>query len=194
MESKKEVLIEVSARHVHLTQEQVEILFGNGHTLTPKKCLSQPGHFLAEERVNLIGSKKIYKDVAILGPVRDKAQVELSFSDCYSLGVKGELRNSGDIKGTPGIKISTDMAELEIDEGVIVAHRHIHMTPKDAEDIGVKDNELVSVKIETGLGRNLIFSDVLIRVSENSSLSMHIDTDEGNAAMVTSNGKGRIIV
>jgi len=190
----KEVLIEVSARHVHLTQEQVEILFGKGHKLTPKKYLSQPGHFLAYERVNLIGEKKVFKDVAILGPVRSKAQVELSLSDCFSLGVKGKLRSSGDVKGTSGIKICTNEAEIQLGEGVIVAHRHIHMTPNDAEEIGVKDNESVSVKIETGLGRDLIFSDVVVRVSEESSLSMHIDTDEGNAAMITGKVKGRILV
>jgi len=190
----KEVLIEVSARHVHLTQEQVEILFGKGHKLTPKKYLSQPGHFLACERVNLIGEKKTFKDVAILGPVRSEAQVELSLSDCFSLGVNGELRGSGDIGGTSGIRICTDMAEIQLGEGVIVAQRHIHMTRDDAKNIGVKDKELVMVKIETGLGRDLVFADVVIRISEESSLSMHIDTDEGNAAMITGKVKGRIIV
>lgn len=190
---KKEVLIEVSARHIHLTQEQVEILFGKGHKLTPKKYLSQPGHFLAEERVDIVGPKKIYKSVAILGPVRDKAQVELALSDCFSLGVEGMLRDSGDIKDTPGIILKSELAEAELKEGVIVPRRHIHMTYKDASEYGLKDMDVVCVRVEAGLGRDITFADVLVRVSDEYALSMHIDTDEGNAAMLLKHGKGIIM-
>lgn len=190
----KEVMVEVSARHVHLTQEQVDVLFGKGYKLTPKKALSQPGQFLACERVDIVGKKKTFKDVAILGPIRDKAQVELSISDCISLEINGQLRGSGDIAGTDGIKICTDKSEVFLKEGVIVAQRHIHMTPDDAKKIGVQDKELVSVKIEEGSGRDLIFSNVVVRVSEASSLAMHIDTDEGNAGMITSGMKGKILL
>jgi len=128
-----------------------------------------------------------------LGPVRNSAQVELSMSDCFSLGVEGQLRESGDTIGTSGVKICTNESKLYLDEGVIVAQRHIHMTPDDARKIGVKNKELVNVKIETGIGRDLIFSDVVIRISENSALSMHIDTDEGNAAMIKKGVKGKML-
>ena len=190
---KKEIIIEVSARHIHITQEQVEILFGKGHKLTPKKYLSQPGHFLAEERVDIVGPKKTYKSVAILGPVRDKAQVELALSDCFSLGVEGVLRDSGDIKNTPGIILKTELAEIKLVEGVIVPRRHIHMTCKDASEYALKDMDVVSVRVDAGLGRDITFADVLVRVSDEYALSMHIDTDEGNAAMLLKHGKGSII-
>lgn len=190
----KEVLVEVSARHVHLTAEQVEILFGRGYELTQDKMLSQPGQFLAKERVNIVGKKKELLNVAILGPVREAAQVELSLTDCFSIGVNGELRDSGNISGTSGIKIYTEKAAIELNEGVIAAQRHIHMTPNDALNFKVKDKQLVDVKISNGLGRSLIFSDVLIRVSDKYALAMHIDTDEANAARISGITEGFIIV
>lgn len=168
----REVLIEVSARHIHLSQEQVEILFGKGHKLTPKKYLSQPGHFLAEERVDIVGTKNIFKNVAILGPVRNRAQVELALSDCYLLGVKGMVRDSGMTEETPGILIKTESAELELSEGVIVPRRHIHMTHSEAKEFGLKDMDIVSVKVESGLGRDTIYGDVLVRVDDMYALSI----------------------
>ena len=188
-----EVTVEVSARHVHLTKEQVEILFGAGHELTPDKWLSQPGQFLAKERVNLTGPKKKILRVAVLGPVRSAGQVELSLTDCYAFGIPGVLRESGHVEGTPGMKLYTDLGEVELDCGVIVAQRHIHMTPQDAERLQVRDRQTVRVKLTDHPGRNLIFEDVLIRVSDQFSLAMHIDTDEANAAFISGTGRGVIL-
>ena len=188
----EEILVEVSARHVHLTQEQVEKLFGVGYELTPDKWLSQPGQFLSKERVNIVGAKKEFKNVAILGPVRNHAQVELSLTDCRAIGVEGVVRDSGNVEGTPGMKVYTERAEVMLEDGVIAAQRHIHMTPEEAKKYGVKDQQIVDVKIEGDTNRKLTFSDVLIRVSDNFSLAMHIDTDEANAAMISRSGTGII--
>ncbi|MBH1941038.1 phosphate propanoyltransferase [Mobilitalea sibirica] len=184
---KKEVMVEVSARHVHLSQEHVDILFGIGYQLTPDKWLSQPGQFLSKERVNVIGSKKTFENVAILGPVRKNSQFELSLTDCRAIGVEGVLRESGYIDDTPGITIETPNGKVLLDRGVIVAKRHIHMTPQDASDFGVEDKQIVKVKVNTD--REVIFGDVVVRVHENFALAMHIDTDEANAAFI---GKGVI--
>jgi putative phosphotransacetylase len=189
---KKEVMVEVSARHVHLSQEHVNILFGEGHQLTPDKWLSQPGQFLSKERVNVIGRKKTFTNVAILGPVRKDSQFELAYTDCFALGVEGVLRESGNVEGTPGIELETEKAKITIDKGVIVAKRHIHMTPKDAEEFGVKDKQIVKVKVDTG--REVTFGDVVIRVNDNFALAMHIDTDEANAAFVGKNTIGEVII
>lgn len=180
-------IIETSARHVHVSKKDLQILFGEGYELTPVKDLSQPGQFACEERVTIVGSKKELGRVSILGPVRPDTQVELSATDCRSIGVGIEVRESGVIDGTPGCKIVGPKGEVEIKEGVIVAKRHIHMTPADAEKFGVTDKEIVSVKAESD-GRSLVFGDVVVRVSDSYALAMHIDTDESNAALGVKEG------
>ena len=190
MENK--ILVETSARHVHLTEEHIEVLFGKGHTLTHKKDLSQPGQFACEERVTLVGPKKQIPNVIILGPARPATQVEVSFTDARTLGVDAPVRESGDIKGSAGCKIVGPEGEIEIAEGVIVAKRHIHMTPADAETFGVQDKQVVSVKIEND-SRSTIFGDVVCRVSPKFALAMHIDTDEANASCAFGKCYGEII-
>lgn len=190
---KNTVPVEVSARHVHLTQEQIEALFGKGHELTVKKMLSQPGQFAAEERVTIVGPKKNLERVSVLGPARKAAQVELSMTDCFSIGIKdAPVRESGVIEGTPGVTLKTDMGEITLNEGVIVAKRHIHMTEADAADFGCKDKDIVSVKVETN-GRSLTFDDVVVRVRDDFALAMHIDTDEANAGSISGDVTGTVI-
>ncbi|WP_276954446.1 phosphate propanoyltransferase [Enterocloster lavalensis] len=174
-------LVETSARHVHLSQEHLEILFGAGYELTKKKDLSQPGQYACEERVTIVGGKKEMPGVSILGPVRKATQVELSLTDARSIGVAAPVRESGDIAGSGACKIIGPKGEIEITEGVIAAKRHIHATPADAEALGVENGEIVNVKIDTD-GRSLVFGDVVVRVSDTYALAMHIDTDESNAA------------
>ena len=174
-------LVETSARHVHVTQEHLEILFGKGYELTKKKDLSQPGQFACEERVTVVGPKKELKNVSILGPVRKATQVELSLTDARSIGVAAPVRESGDIAGSAGCKLIGPAGEVDLTEGVIAAKRHIHATTADAEQLGVKNGDIVSVKIDTD-GRSLIFGDVVVWVSDSYALAMHIDTDESNAA------------
>ena len=173
-------VVETSARHVHVTQEDLETLFGKGHELTKKKDLSQPGQFACEEKVTIVGSKKEMK-ASILGPVRPETQVELSLTDARSIGVDAPIRESGDVAGSGACKLVGPAGEGELKEGVIAAKRHIHATPEDAEKLGVKDKDVVSVKIDTE-GRSLVFGDVVVRVSPKYALAMHIDTDESNAA------------
>ena len=179
MENK--ILVETSARHVHLTQEHIEILFGAGHTLTNKKDLSQPGQYACEERVTLVGPKKSIERVSILGPARPETQVELSFTDARTLGVDAPVRESGDVAGSAGCKLVGPCGEVEIAEGVIVAKRHIHMTPDDAAAFGVADKQIVKVAINSN-GRKTIYDDVVVRVKSSFAAAMHIDTDEANAA------------
>ena len=172
--------IGVSNRHIHLKREDLDQLFGKGYNLTTAKELSQPGEFAANETVKVIGPKGEFPAVRILGPLRKFTQLEISRTDSYSLGVKAPLRTSGNIAGTPGIKLVGPKGELEIQEGVIVAERHIHMTQVDAAKYKVQDGEYVCVKSEGE--RSLVFNQVLIRVKDSYSLDMHIDTDEANAA------------
>src|SRR5690554_5589675 len=186
------VLVETSARHVHITEEHLKVLFGEDATLTFKKELSQPGQFAAEERVTIVGPKKSQPNVTILGPCRKSTQVELSATDARSLGFEIAIRESGDIKGTPGCKIVGPKGEIEISEGVIVAKRHIHLDPKTADEMGLKDKQVVQVEIETD-NRSLIFGDVVIRVCDDFAPAMHIDTDEANAGGITPNSYGYII-
>ena len=157
-------LVETSARHVHVTQEHLEILFGKGYELTKKKDLSQPGQYACEERVTVVGPKKELKGVSILGPVRKATQVELSLTDARSIGVAAPVRESGDVAGSAGCKLIGPAGEVELTEGVIAAKRHIHATPADAEQLGVKNGDIVSVKVDTD-GRSLVFGDVVVRVS-----------------------------
>lgn len=176
----KNFIIETSARHVHVTQEHLEILFGKGYELTKKKDLSQPGQFACEERVTVVGPKKELAGVSILGPVRPATQVELSATDARSIGIAAPIKESGDIAGSGACKLIGPAGEVEISEGVIVAKRHIHLTPADAEELGVKDKDVVWVKVETP-ERSAVLGDVVCRVSNNYARAMHIDTDESNA-------------
>jgi len=190
---KDQVLVETSARHVHVTQEVLEILFGEGYELTVKKMLSQPGQFASNERITVVGPKRELANVSILGPCRKETQVELSLTDARSIGLAAPVRESGDIAGSAGCKLVGPAGEVEIKEGVIAAKRHIHMTPADAEEFGVCNGDIVSVKIENENGRNCILGDVVIRVSEKYSLAMHIDTDESNAACCVPGQMGTVI-
>ncbi len=185
-------VIETSARHVHVTQETLEILFGKGFQLEVKKPLSQPGQFASNQKVEVVGPKSSLK-FSILGPVRPQNQVEVSFSDARTLGIAAPVRESGDVKGSAPCKIIGPCGEVELIEGVMVAKRHIHMTPADADAFGVKDGQIVKVEIEQETGRKTIFGDTVIRVSEKYALAMHIDTDEANAAACSGAITGRIV-
>ncbi|MBS5480903.1 MAG: phosphate propanoyltransferase [Clostridiales bacterium] len=187
-----QVLVETSARHLHLSQKDLEILFGEGYQLTSKKALSQPGQFACVERVDVVGSKKTLSGVTILGPVRKATQVELSLTDARSIGVDAPIRESGDIAGSGACKLVGPKGEIELKEGVIAAKRHIHMTPADAEAFDVKDGQTVSVRIDSD-GRALTFGDVVIRVRDDFALAMHIDTDESNAACAAPGTMGEVI-
>ena len=173
-------LVETSARHVHLTRETVDVLFGKGHALTNKKDLSQPGQYACEEKVELVGPKASLK-VSILGPTRPETQIELSFTDARALGITAPIRESGDVAGTPGITLRGPAGEITIDNGVIIAKRHIHLTPESAAEFGVADKQIVKVAIDSN-GRKTIFDDVVVRVKSTFAPAMHIDTDECNAA------------
>lgn len=185
------VLVETSARHVHVTQEDLETLFGKGYQLTVKKMLSQPGQYASGEKVTIVGSKG-QLNASILGPVRNASQVEVSLTDARSIGVTAPIRESGDIAGSGACKLVGPCGEVELKEGVIAAKRHIHMTPADAAEFGVKDKDVVSVKVESD-GRSLTFGDVVVRVSEKFALAMHIDTDESNAGCVAPGTMGEVI-
>ena len=187
-----QVLVETSARHLHLSQKDLETLFGEGYQLTTKKDLSQPGQFACVERVDVVGSKKTLSGVTILGPVRKATQVELSLTDARSIGVDAPIRESGDIAGSGACKLVGPKGEIELKEGVIAAKRHIHMTPADAEAFGVNDGQTVSVRIDSN-GRALTFGDVVIRVRDDFALAMHIDTDESNAACAVPGTMGEVI-
>ncbi|MBQ8293205.1 MAG: phosphate propanoyltransferase [Bacilli bacterium] len=188
----KEFIVETSARHVHVSEADFKVLFGENAELTIKKELSQPGQYACNERVEIVGPKKSLPGVSILGPYRNATQVELSATDARSIGLPIAVRESGDLKETPGCTIVGPCGSLEIKEGVIVAKRHIHATTKDAEELGVKDKDIVSVKIESN-GRSLIFGDVVARVSDSYALAMHIDTDESNAVLAGPNCVGTIV-
>ncbi|MBR6784095.1 MAG: phosphate propanoyltransferase [Clostridia bacterium] len=177
----KKILVETSARHVHLSEADLEVLLGKGQSLTVKKMLSQPGQFASNERINLVGPKNTIANVLILGPTRPSTQVEISLTDARSLGISVPVRESGDITGSAGLKLVGPAGEVEIKEGAIAAKRHIHLDPATAEELGVCDKEIVSAKVDTN-GRSLIFGDVVVRVSEKFAPAVHIDTDEANAA------------
>jgi putative phosphotransacetylase len=187
------IVVETSARHVHLSAADVAALFGEGHKLTSKKALSQPGQFACEERVNIVGPKNEIKNVIILGPERPATQVEVSFTDARTLGITAPIRESGDVAGSAGCKLVGPAGEVELGEGVMIAKRHIHLRPEDAEKFGVKDKQIVQVKINTD-GRTLIFGDVVARVNANFMPYMHIDTDEANACAAAGNVEGEIII
>ncbi len=188
----KKFIVETSARHIHVSQEHLEILFGKDAKLTNIKDLSQPGQFACQERVTIVGPKKELANVSILGPVRPETQVELSATDARSIGIAAPIRESGDVKGSGACKIVGPAGEVEISEGVIVAKRHIHLTPETAAERNVKDKDVVWVKIETE-GRKAILGDVIVRVSPSYAPAMHIDTDESNAISAYNGLEGEII-
>ncbi len=185
------VIVEVSARHVHLSQEDVDKLFGSGARLTPKRELSQPGQYLSEERVTIIGPKGRKERTAVLGPARVQTQVELSRTDCAVLGIEAPLRESGKLLDSAGLSLEGSKGSISLNSGAIIAHNHVHLTPTDAAAMGVMDGQHVSVEVLTE--RPVTFSDVIIRISENYRTRMHIDVDEANAALVGGFTLGRII-
>ena len=193
--SLKPIPVAVSARHLHLRQETVEALFGEGHQLTPLKDLSQPGQFACEECVSLVGPKRTLERVRILGPARSKDQVEISRTDEFFLGLDAPVRRCGDVENSPGITLlGTEGRKVTLDKGVICAWRHIHMTTADALEYGVENGDIVEVEVGQGSGRSLTFGDVLIRVKDSYRLEMHIDTDEGNAAELKPRSEGELEV
>lgn len=182
--------IGVSNRHIHLSQQDLETLFGEGYQLTKMKDLKQPGQFAAEETVTLVGAKGEIKKVRILGPVRKVTQVEVSLTDSFKLGVRAPIRESGKTAGTPGILLKGPKGDLGLKEGVIVALRHIHVPPEFAKRFQLEDKDMVEV--EVGKDRKAVFSNVLIRVSDKYKLEMHLDTDEANAAGIGNGELGKI--
>jgi len=188
----RQIPVAVSARHVHLSQETVEALFGPGYQLTVKKPLSQPGQFACNETVTLMGPKRSLENVRVLGPARALNQVEISRTDEFFLGIDAPVRASGDVANTPGIRLVGPAGTAELRQGVICAWRHIHMTPADAEFFGVHDRDVVEVAVRSE-DRSLTFGDVLIRVSRDYALEMHIDTDEGNAAEISEGATGELV-
>ena len=185
------VMIEASGRHIHLSREDADKLFGKGYTFTIKKELSQPGQFAYEERVTLTGPKGVIRNVAILGPCRKETQVEISLTDARVLGIDAPVRLSGDISNTPGCTVSSPSASVEIKQGVIIAKRHIHLTPEDAARFNVKDND--SVKLKIYADRPVIFEDLIARISKQFSTAVHIDYDEANACGFKNGCRGLII-
>ena len=198
----KEILVETSARHVHVTQETLEVLFGKGAELEIRAMLSQPGQYVSKQRVNVVGYKTdkatgqkveaVLKNVSILGPCRKANQVELSATDARSIGIAAPIRESGDTKGSGACKLVGPAGEVELAEGVIVAKRHIHMTPADAEEFGVKNGDIVKLEMNTP-DRSLTFGDVVVRVREDFALAAHIDTDESNAACAGGTVYGKLV-
>lgn len=186
------VMVETSARHLHVSQQDLETLFGKGAVLSNKKDLSQPGQFATNEKVEVVGPKGSMK-MSILGPVRPETQVELALTDARKLGITAPIRESGDLAGTPGCKLVGPAGEVDIDYGVIIAKRHIHFNVEEAKEAGVEDKQIVSVKLDYN-GRSLIFGDVVCRVSPKYAAAMHLDTDESNAAGLPGTVDGEIIL
>ncbi|HHT14323.1 MAG: PduL/EutD family phosphate acyltransferase [Christensenellales bacterium] len=185
-------LVETSARHLHVSKEHLETLFGEGFELSVRKDLSQPGQFASGEKVQVVGPRG-QLNMSILGPCRKETQVEVSFTDARALGVTPPVRESGDTKGSVGCKLVGPKGEVELEEGVIVAKRHIHATPEDAEKLGVQNGDVVSVKVDTGKGRAVVLGDTVVRVSPSYAFAMHIDTDECNAAAAFGEVYGEIV-
>ena len=188
----KEILVETSARHIHVTEEQFKVLFGADAKLEVRAPLSQPGQFVSFSRLDIVGPKKTISNVSILGPFRKAGQVEVSATDARTLGVPAVIRESGDLAGSPAIKLVGPAGELELAEGCIVAKRHIHMTPADAKEFGVSNGEIVKVEVNSP-DRSLVFGDVVVRVRDDFALAMHIDTDECNAACAFGEVYGEIL-
>ena len=176
------VPVGISARHIHVTREDLDILFGKGYELTHVKDLSQPGQFASAEQIDLVTEKGSINKVRILGPLRSKTQVELAFTDALKLKIKIPVRDSGDVEGSAAIKVVGPAGTLDLKEGAIAACRHIHMTPADAEEFGFKDKDIAKVTVPGE--RKLVFDNVIVRVSDSYKLELHLDTDEGNAALI----------
>ena len=185
------VMVESSAHHVHVSDADLAVLFGEGATLTNKKDLSQPGQFACVEKVEVVGPKGSMS-MSILGPTRKETQVEISLTDARKLGVTAPIRESGDLEGTPGCTLKGPAGQVTLEKGVIAAKRHIHFNPEEAKEAGVEDKQIVSVKVDYN-GRALVFGDVVCRVSPKYALAMHVDTDESNAAALPSTVDGEII-
>ena len=188
----KEILVETSARHIHLNEEQFHILCGPDAKLEVRAPLSQPGQFVSTTRLDVVGPKRTLANVSILGPFRKSAQVEISATDARTIGVPAIIRESGDTAGSAPIKLVGPCGEIELPEGCIVAKRHIHMTPADAEEFGVSNGQIVKLEVNTN-GRSLIFGDVVVRVRDDFALACHIDTDESNAAAASGVVYGKLI-
>lgn len=182
----------LSNKHLHLKQEHIEALFGKGHTLTPTKDLKQPGQFACEEKVDIVGPKGTLKGVRVLGPARPETQVELAMTDARAIGVSAPVRESGKLDGTPGVKLVGPAGEVDLEYGAIVALRHIHLSPAQAIEAGVKDKDIVSIRF--GGERGLIFDNVLVRSGEGHESEIHLDTDEGNAAGLKNGDVGEIVI
>jgi putative phosphotransacetylase len=189
----KTILVETSARHIHLTQVDLETLMGSGATLQSVRPLSQPGQFVSQVRLTLIGPKKNFDNVVVLGPVRPASQVEISLTDARAMGLQPPVRESGDIQGSSAISIRGSHGDIHLHQGCIIAKRHIHMTPDDATLFQVKDKQVVAVKV-TNPNRSVIFGDVIVRVRKDFALAMHIDTDEANAASIQGDVQGTLLV
>lgn len=174
------VPVGLSNKHLHLTEEHIEVLFGKGHKLTPKKDLVQPGQFASEEKVDIVGPKGTLKGIRVLGPARPQTQVELAMTDARTIGIKAPIRESGKLDGTPGCKLIGPEGEVELESGVMIALRHVHLSPEQAIEAGVKDKDIVSLKVEGE--RGLTFDNVLVRSGDTHEKECHLDTDEGNAA------------
>lgn len=185
------VEVGLSNKHLHLKEEDVEILFGKGHRLTPIKPLKQPGQFACDEKVDIVGPKGSLKGVRILGPTRPETQIELAMTDARAIGITAPIRESGKLDGSPGIKLVGPEGEVELEHGAIIALRHIHLSTEQALEAGVADKDFVSVKFEGE--RGLIFDKVLVRVADTFDNEMHLDTDEGNAAGLKNGMLGEII-
>ena len=187
-----DVLIEVSARHVHLTQADVETLFGEGAVLEPRRELTQPGLFAAKQKVDIVGPKNTIHSVTILAPVRKYTQIEISKTDARTLGLNAPTRMSGDLADTPGCTLVGPAGSLELEKGVIVARRHLHIPVAIAEEEGLKNNDIVAIEVDEG-ERGMIMKDVVVRVSAKAGPFVHIDTDEANAAAINGRAYGRLI-
>ena len=183
------VPLEASGRHVHVTKEQAKLLFGHG--LTPKRPLSQPGQYLAQERVTVKGPKGEFQNVAVLGPERSEGQVEISLTDGRVLGIEAPIRQSGDVRETPGAVLVGPVGRVELKQGVITAQRHIHLTPADGEKFGVRDKQ--TVRLRTFTARPVVFEDVLVRIREDFAPAVHLDYDEANACGFRKGDLGRIL-
>ena len=189
----KQFIVETSARHVHVSQADLETLFGAGYQLTPKKDLSQPGQYACAERVDVVGPKKTLTGVSILGPVRKETQVEISLTDARSIGVKAPIRESGVVAGSGACKLVGPCGEVDLAEGVMVAKRHLHIIPEDAEKAGIVDKQIVKLSVKSE-ERSIIFDDVIARVSSKAATAVHLDTDEANAAGISGTVEGEIIL
>ena len=181
----------LSNKHLHLKKEDIETLFGKGHTLTPTKSLKQPGQFASEEKVDIVGPKGTLKGIRVLGPARPETQIELAMTDARAIGISAPVRESGKLEGTPGVKLIGPAGEVEVDHGTIIALRHIHLSPVQAIEAGVKDKDIVSIKF--GGERGVIFDHVLVRSGEGHEREIHLDTDEGNAAGLKNGDLGEIV-